>query len=171
MRIDETKALEALASAAIKQSLELAGSLLKWAKLQYQSSSWKRKLGQVNLQLLLPTADTQAAQELVDLAEEAGFSGPELRAVRERLARVVESCIDSQGRYMPPALTPKIKPMGGILGARISKPKSAKARPKYKRSSPDAPKLVKRKPATASVKKAKPGSTHRGGMGRGKSRR
>ena len=89
--MNDTKVIEAAVAAAIKSAIELAGGLLKWGKRQVQSGRWRRRLNELNRELLLPSPDLQRARDLVDLAEEAGFAGHELKAVKQRLRQVVNS--------------------------------------------------------------------------------
>ena len=81
----------------LKTGLELAGKLFDWTRGRVQSSAWRKRLLEANRQLLLRTADTAAAKDLIKLAEQAGYSGPELSEVKRRVKRIVESGVDSNG--------------------------------------------------------------------------
>ena len=93
----------------LKTGLELAGKLFDWTKSRVQSSAWRKRLVEANRQLLLRTADTAAAKDLIKLAEQAGYSGPELGEVKRRVKRIVASGVDSNGRRIPPKRAPKRK--------------------------------------------------------------
>lgn len=91
----------------LKAAAELAAELIDWTKKGIQSVGWRKRLTEANRQLLLRTADIAAIREVIDLAEEAGYSGPELRATKRRLKQVIESGIDPSGRRIPAARTKK----------------------------------------------------------------
>ena len=67
---------------------ELAVALVEWGKKRYQSAAWKRKLDAVSADLLREDVDLRTAHETVKLAHDAGFAGPELLTVEERLAAI-----------------------------------------------------------------------------------
>lgn len=91
----------------LKTAAELATQLVDWAKKGIQSAGWRKRLTAANRELLLRTADLAAIREVINLAEEAGYAGPELRATKHRLKQVVESGIDPSGRRVPVARTKK----------------------------------------------------------------
>ena len=87
----------------LKAAAELATQLVDWAKKGIQSAGWRKRLTAANRELLLRTADIAAIREVIKLAEEAGYTGPELHATKRRLKQVVESGIDASGRRIPVA--------------------------------------------------------------------
>ena len=67
---------------------ELAVALGEWAKKRYQSKGWKKKLETVSADLLREDVDLRTAHEAVRLAHQAGYAGPELVTVEERIAAI-----------------------------------------------------------------------------------
>jgi hypothetical protein len=67
---------------------ELAVALVEWGRKRYQSGAWKKKLDAVSADLLREDVDLRTAHETVKLAHEAGFVGPELLTVEERIAAI-----------------------------------------------------------------------------------
>ena len=72
----------------VADSVELAVALAEWAKKGLQSNAWKKKLERVSRELLLEDVDLHTAEETVKLAHQAGFEGPELDTVEERIAAI-----------------------------------------------------------------------------------
>ena len=67
---------------------ELAVALVDWGKKRYQSAAWKKKLDTVSADLLREDVDLRTAHETVKLAHDAGYAGPELLTVEERIAAI-----------------------------------------------------------------------------------
>ena len=67
---------------------ELAVALVEWGRKRYQSGAWKKKLEAVSADLLREEVDLRTAHETVKLAHQAGFAGPELITVEERIAAI-----------------------------------------------------------------------------------
>ena len=114
----------------VADSVELAVALGEWAKQRLQSSAWKKNLGKVSRELLLEDVDLRTAQETVKLAHEAGFAGPELDTVEERIAAIVKY---EKERAGPPRMTAtrmRRKPSAAGAKARKAKPSTASKRKK-----------------------------------------
>ena len=72
----------------VNDCVELTLALARWTKQRYQSAEWKKRLAAVSRGLLLEDADLHLARETVKLARQAGFTGPELDTVEERIEAI-----------------------------------------------------------------------------------
>jgi hypothetical protein len=122
---------------------ELAVALVDWGKKRYQSAAWKKKLDTVSADLLREDVDLRTAHETVKLAHDAGYAGPELLTVEERIAAIEGY---ERKRAKPPRSTAtkmrKKKPVKR-KPARKKKPGAKKQAPAKRR----AKKRAKKKPA------------------------
>lgn len=119
----------------IKDCVDIAASLAAWSAQRFTSSGWQKRLKAVKLELMRPNPDIAAADELVYLAHEAGFTGRELDEVEQRIQLVK----DHDERARP----------GGT--SRSGK-KGAKKKPSSKKSSKkklSSKKSKKKRPATS----------------------
>jgi len=115
---------------------ELAVALVEWGKKRYQSAAWKKKLDAVSADLLREDVDLRTAHETVKLTHDAGFAGPELLTVEERIAAIETY---ERKRAKPPR-TPATK----------MRRKTAKKMPDKRKKAPvkrRVTKMVKKKPA------------------------
>ena len=119
---------------------ELAVALVEWGRKRYQSGAWKKKLEAVSADLLREDVDLRTAHETVKLAHDAGFAGPELLTVEERIAAIEKY---ERKRAKPPRTTatkmrkkkPSRKKKPGVrkkASAKRRVKKSAKKRPARK---------------------------------------
>jgi hypothetical protein len=69
----------------VNDCVELSLALAKWARQRYQSGEWKKKLEQVSTDLLREDVDLRTAEETLKLAHQAGYAGPEVDTVQERI--------------------------------------------------------------------------------------
>jgi hypothetical protein len=69
----------------VADSADLAMALAKWARERMQSGAWEKKLEAISTELLREDVDLRIAEEAVRLAREAGYAGPELDIVQERI--------------------------------------------------------------------------------------
>lgn len=116
---------------------ELAVALVEWGRKRYQSGAWKKKLEAVSADLLREDVDLRTAHEAVKLAHQAGYAGPELLTVEERIAAIERY---ERKRAKPPR----------TAATKMRKKKPPKKKPAKKKKAPAkrrGKKPAKKKPA------------------------
>ena len=116
---------------------ELAVALVEWGRKRYTSGTWKKKLEAVSADLLREDVDLRTAHATVELAHEAGYAGPELLTVEERIGAIERY---ERKRTKPPRTTATKMRKKRAAPKPATKPKATKPRkpPKKRAKKPSA---------------------------------
>jgi hypothetical protein len=149
----------------VSDSADLALALAKWARERIQSGDWQKKLQAMSTDLLRENVDLRIAEEMVRLAHEAGYAGPEIAIVEERIKAIRAY---ERSRTQPPrevAMRTRrkraAKKPGRKKTATTKRVKKKAATTKRLEKKAAVPKRVRKKAAARKPAKKKPASRKR----------